>query len=112
MSVVGSPQRDMRNYLRLSPLMCAQQHSVVCVCGRAGPFASKPLRTVPSLPTVFNLLAQNFHFFHAPCQQTAKAEDKHAALFSSMTAGKERNAVFVFSAGFLFVFQGHSICLM
>lgn len=89
-------QHNTRNYLRFLPLMCVQQHSVVCVCGQTGPFASKPLRTVPSLPTAFSLLVQNFYFFHTPCQQTTNAQDKHAAPLFLDNGGKREEHCFCF----------------
>lgn len=77
--------------------MCVQQHSMVCVCGRAGPFASKPL----SLPTI--LLAQNFYFSTHPANKPLRLKTNTLHLFSSAMAGKERNAVFPSFAAYVFV---------
>lgn len=51
-------------------LWCLSNHTARSAsAGGASLFASKHPHTVPSLPILFNLLRQNFHFFHAACQQ-------------------------------------------
>lgn len=111
MSVVGSPSAT-RGTIWGFCLWCVPSNAAWSVsAGEPGSLLENLYVLFPRFPPFSICLLRTSTFSTRPANKPLTLKTNTLRLFSSTMAGKERNAVFDFSAGFVFVFQEHSICL-